>query len=767
MRHRFVTGGRALAAVLALATAGIATGSAAGPAPDDTLVSDIRDEIVVTASRYGQNVHLNITNITRDQLQQRLDTDDIPLLLEDVPGVYASTDAGNGIGYTYLNIRGFDQKRVGVMINGIPLNDPEDHQVYWVDLPDLASSLQDIQVQRGITNSVGATTAIGGTVNLLTETPSRTAGGRASFLAGSYDTWKGSLALDSGLLGDHVSSSIRYSRIETDGYRDRSGSELWGLFWSGRWEGDRSSVQVNVYTGHEIAHQAWYGIPENLLETDRTANPETYPDAIDDFRQPHYELHHRWEISDRVVLEQAAYWIHGYGFYENRKDGRDVEDFGLDLALGLDPETYADGVDLIRRKYVRKDQLGWVPHLEIRHRGGRLIVGGDVYDFDSDHWGDVLGVLDVPQYRTLPGGLKYYGYDGDKTAWSTYVNEMWEVLPGLTLLADLQFQHKDYTFRQEAVGHFTGENRHAYSVDYDFFNPKGGVSWELPSRPLGGRMALFGHVGVTHREPTDAELFDTWDGPDDLGVAPLFRRSVPIDEDGDGQVDYLQWSDPYVSEEKAVDYEVGLSWRGRRLSWTLGGYWMNFDDEIVPYGAIDDDGRSIRGNAGRTWHRGLELGLAALLSDDHTLKIAASRSWNEFRDFTATFDPNAWEMGLYDYRGNPIPLFPEYLLSAALESRFGPVASTVRVRSVGKQYLDVTGNEERTIDAYTTVDVRLAVDLRRAGLDLPGDAVLDVRIRNLLDEEYETSGYYSEWDGGNILIPAAKRNVLAGLRYSF
>jgi len=729
----------------------------------DTLAAVAADEVVVTASRYGRDVHLNITNIPRAELQQRIDTDDIPVLLEDVPGVYASSDAGNGIGY----IRGFDQKRVGVMINGIPLNDPEDHQVYWVDAPDLVSSLQDIQVQRGITNSIGATTAIGGTVNLLTEIPSRNAGTRVRVMGGSYDTVLGSAVLNTGLIGRGLTSTTRFSFLQSDGYRERSGSNLWGLYWGGRWEGGAHTLQANVYTGHEITHQAWYGIPEAQLHTDRRANPETYPNAVDDFRQPHYELHHTWRLSDRVTLRQAAYWIHGYGFYENRKDGRNVTDFNLDAVLGLDPQDYPDGVDLVRRKLVRKDQLGWVPHLEIRHRSGRLIVGGDVYDFHSDHWGNVTSVLSDPDLRDLGDGVKYYGARGHKTAWSTYVNEMWEALPGLTLLADLQYQHKDYDFAQQRVGHFQGENRHAYRVDYDFFNPKGGLSWELPSRPLGGKMALYGHVGVTHREPSDAELFDTWDGPDDIGAAPLFRHAVPVDDNGDGVTDYLQWSDPIVKQEKAVDYETGLSWHGRRLSCTVGGYWMDFDHEIVPYGAVDDDGRAVRGNAGRTWHRGVEIGLAARPDDATLLKIAFSRSWNEFRDFTALFDPDTWEPARRNYDGNPIPLFPDVLLSASLRRDTGPLRSTVRVRSVGRQYLDVTGDERRTIAGHTTVDLDLQLDLPRLAPRLAGDVRLDVRIRNLLDERYETSGYYDAWEGGNIVIPAAERNVLAGVRYSF
>ncbi len=718
------------------------------------------DSVVVTASRYDDSVHLSHANITGAELEARLGTADIPLLLEDTPGLHAWSDAGNGIGYTYLNIRGFDQKRVGVMIDGIPLNDPEDHQVYWVDLPDFAASLEDVQVQRGITNSLGATTAIGGTVNMVTDafTPERRF--RLSGMGGSYGTRKQSAEWQSGLIDGRFQTVLRYSRLESDGYRDRTGSEMWGLFWSGRYLTENSVTRLKIYTGHEESQHGWNPANEVDLESNRRHNPEAYEDAVDDFRQPHYELHHELRLGDDVTVRQAAYWIHGEGFYENEKLGETASDWSLDVLMGLDPDRE---VDLIRRKNVDKNQFGWVPHVEYRHGGGRTIVGGDIYDFHSDHFGNVLRV-----YGELGGGedLRYYEYTGDKRSWSVFVNEMWEALPGLTLMGDLQYQSKTYRFEQAELGRFDGADRHAYEVDYGFFNPKGGVHWELPAEPFGGRAALYAHVGKTHREPTDGELFDTWDGPDDVGVAPLFAESVRVDEDGDGVFDYLEWSDPYVKAEQAIDYEFGASWRGERLSFTINGYWMAFEDEIIPYGAVDDDGAAIRGNAERTLHRGVELGLAARLADAHLLKVAASRSWDEFDAFTATFDPDTWSDGSFDLSGNPIALFPRHLASVVLESDHGRVDTRLRLRSVGRQHLDNTGDLDRVIDGYLTVDLAANVDLG----DRFGDARLDLRLNNVFDEQYETTGYWYDhnYDGlGRWLIPAAGRNVLAGVHLTY
>lgn len=717
------------------------------------------EEVVITASRYGWDVHLSLANLPAAEIQRRRSEADIPVLLEDLPGVHAASDAGNGVGYTYLNIRGFDQRRVGVMINGIPLNDPEDHQVYWVDMPDLLSSLEDIQVQRGITNSLGGMTAIGGTVNLITDVLSVEPQGRLALRAGSHGTATQSLTYQTGLRGGRFASLLRVSHLESDGYRQRSGSDQWGVFWSGRYLTPKASLQANIYTGRELTHQAWYGVDEETLARDRTHNPETYLNAVDDFRQPHYELHHRWNLSDRVLLKHAAYLIHGEGFYENFRAGRRAADFSLDRFLGVAPDAE---IDLIRRKLVRKDQIGWVPQLMVEHRGGRLVAGGDWYTFHSNHWGEVIAAAGFTPEQ-LGSGLKYYDHTGDKNAWSAYMNEQVAVGGGVTLLLDLQLQHKSYEFRQNEHGNFRGEDRHAYRVAYDWFSPKGGAHWRLPGRPLDGELGLYAHVGVARREPADADLFDTWTGPDDLGAAPLFRsRRVILKEDG-VTVDRVEWSDPLVKEERVVNYELGAAWRGRALSVTVNGYWMDFRNEIVPYGGVDDEGYGIKGNAGKTLHRGLEAGLTARLGDRHQLTAAASRSWDRFESFLLT----DWDGSQSDLSGNPIPLFPSHLATVALRSDWGGWDSTLRLRAAGRQHLDGTGRRERTTDPYAVLDAGLGVALGRLGWEALAGARVEARIRNLLDAEYETSGYYDAWGAGNYKIPAAKRNILLGVEYVF
>ena len=720
-------------------------------------VSHVTADVVVTASRYGEDLHLSHTNIAAEELARRVGVEDIPMLLAGTPGLHAWSDSGNGVGYTYLTIRGFSSHQIAVTINDIPLNDPEDHSVYWVDVPDFASSVHDIQVQRGITNSIGGATAVGGTVNLVTDMLALERGGRTSTMFGCFNTWRTMAEYQTGLVDGRFQSALRWSRVESDGYRDRTGSKLWGVYWSGRALLGDHTLQANVYTGREESQHGWNAAHEDDLAINRRANPETYKNAVDDFRQPHYELHHGWTVSDRVSLRNTAFWIHGAGYYENLKEGETAADFSLDRSLGLAAD---DEVDLIRRKNVDKDQLGLVSHVKVDHGGGRTIVGGDVYDFHSDHRGNVLSVLGVNPTMDED----YYRYRGDKTAWSIYANEMWEVLPGLTLLGDLQYQHKVYRFMQDEVGNFTGADRHAYEVDYGFFNPKGGVYWDTPAMPFGGRWGLYAHIGVTHQEPGTDDLFDTWQGPDDLGVAPLFRTSVPVDETGDGVADYIEWSDPQMVEERAVNYEFGTSWRTDAVSLKINGYWMEFENEIVAYGAVDEDGMAIKGNAGTTLHRGVELETAVWLTDAHVLKVAASRSWDEHEAYTTNFDPEVWTPGEFNLSGNPISLFPEHFLTVALDSQFGAVDTSLRFRSVGRQFLDNTGNADHTIDSFATVDLAVGVDIGALLGPSTVSTRLDLRVNNLLDEEYETWGY---WYNGRNLIPAAGRNFLVGVHTSF
>jgi iron complex outermembrane receptor protein len=712
--------------------------------------------VEVTASRFGLDERLNVSNITTEDLARREPDQELPMLVQSLPGVFSYSDAGNGTGYTYLKVRGFDQRRVGVLLNGIPLNDPEDHQVWWVDLPDLAADVQDIQLQRGVTGSVGGMTAIGGTVDVVTTPPGQRPGTRVALDFGSYGFARQMMAWDSGRLDGGWSAAVRLSRQESDGYRDRSGYDGWAVTGSVRRETERTINQVNVKTGRELTHHAWDAVPESLLRVHRTANLETYHNAVDDFTQPHFQWHNTWLLGEGLTLVNRFYHVRGDGFYENYRADETAGNYGLDLVT---ESAFDDETDLIRRKWVAKRHTGWVPSLTWEQGRGRLVVGGDAYTFHSDHWGEVLWSEGLtPDAYTTP--WRYHDYTGDKDAWSLYADQQWQLGSGLLATVNLQYQQKRYRFAQHEAGNFSGERLNAYTVVDEFFNPKGALDWTVPGQVAGGSLQFYANAGINHREPTDNELFDTWSGGDDLDADPLFaaRRDVP---DGQGGVSHVEWTDPLVKPERVVDRELGLGWRGRGLEWTLGGYWMDFTDEIVAYGGVSDDGSGIRGNAGKTRHRGLELSVRARLGEAHAVALAASRSWDEAVEFIF----HDWAGSVYDYAGNPLALFPSHLAMASWDGGWGGgLRSRVRVRSTGGQQLDNSGDEARTIAPWTTIDLSLWLDLREAGLFRGSEVTVFAHLRNIGDVEYETWGY---WYGENYYTPAAGRNVAVGIDCGF
>jgi iron complex outermembrane receptor protein len=384
-----------------------------------------------------------------------------------------------------------------------------------------------------------------------------------------------------------------------------------------------------------------------------------------------------------------------------------------------------------------------------------------VYTFHSSHWGDVLWAEGYTP-ADFTEQFKYHEYTGDKDAFSLYANQRYRIVGGLTATVDLHFQHKEYSFQQKEVGNFAGEDRHAYTVDYDFFNPKAALHWQTPGRVAGGSMAVYGSVGRNHREPTDGELFDTWDSGSDFGAKPAFGSSRNVLK-ADGSVDYVEWFDPDVQEERVDDYEIGISWKNPNLSFTLGGYWMDFQNEIVALGGVGEDGSSIRGNAEQTEHKGLELGLRARITDRHGISLAASRSWDKFKKFIYRD-----QSGDQDYSGNPISLFPSHLLMLSWDAQWtSGVTSRIRLRDTGQQHLDNTGDQDHTIDPWTTVDLSLWFELGRMGLpDLDGARAF-VHVRNLGDTEYETWGYWESWSQENYYTPAAGRNFAVGVDYNF
>ena len=700
-------------------------------------------KITETRAEYRKSA-ATFTNINKLEIEEKNVGQDIPLMMNDIPNVFSYSESGSGVGYSYLKVRGFDQKRIGVMINGIPLNDPEDHQVYWVNMPDLAESVEDIQFQRGVGTSLYGVSTFGGSMNMETSNIDKDDEAQIFSNFGSYNTSKYGVKYLKNI-SDNYNVNLRFSKIDSDGYRDNSGTDLWSFFSSISRTGISSFTELNIYGGSEETHASWYASSESDLAENHHHNPVTYDNEIDKFSQPHFELHNKYSLSENSELVNSLFYIRGHGYYEQYKEGRNLWEFGLsDTDVG-------DEADLIRQKLVEKNQYGWVSQYNYSHAKNDLTVGTYISLFDSKHWGEIKDVIDAEDLGiSYTSGQKYYEYTGDKKYFSVYANEKYDVTSNLNIMANLFYQKIGFDFAQNEAGNFAGTFLNSYSVDYDFFNPRAGINYNFSQK-----MNSYFNVSYAHREPTDSELYDIWDGPDDLGIAPLFA-TVDTLYNSDGTIKGIDWSDPFVKPEKLINYEFGFGYIDELWNLQTTLFLMNFQDEIIAYGGVNDDGNPIRGNADETVHRGIEVSSKVKLPKN--LYLAGNISYND--NYFKKFTMKDWG-GDIDLAGNKIAGFPEILGNLKLGYRTEKLSSYLQMQHIGKQYLDNTENDERIIEAFNVTNFNIIYRLNKLSF---ADIELSMKVNNIFDAEYETEGYYDAWYNEKYYFPAAGRNIMFGFR---
>ncbi len=714
-------------------------------------------DVVLTASRAEEGkTPATFSNLTAERINQDYWAQDIPLLLESIPGMNSFAESGIGIGYTHVRIRGFDERRLGVTINNLPLNDPEEGEVYWVDMPDLVSSLEDIQVQRGVGYSTFGTGAFGGSINLQTIIPSQDKPTiESNFGVGSFNTRKWGVALNSGLVNNTYGFYGRFSRIQTDGYRYRSGVELNSYFLSGIIHGRKNRLRLNVYGGREITNAAWYASAEEDIKKDRRHNPLTYSNTVDDFTQPHYELHHEWEIKPGMMFENGLFWVRGEGYYEQFKEDADLVEFGMGPALIYDEDlgpVLIDETDLVNQKWVKKDHIGWVPRFSVDHLNGTLKLGADIQTYWSDHNGYVIWAANLPT-DTPPPRNEYYRHKINITQGGLFVQEIYQPTLNWTLVGDLELRGRYFELEQEEAGNFTGADLNKYDETYLFLNPKIGANYKMTPE-----INIFGNVGLSHRAPNDNEYWDVWQGADDLGVDPLF--TTPDTIRSNGEVIGVEWSDPIIEPEQLLDFEFGFSYLKEYFRFKMNWYWMDFHNEIIPYGGVND-GSPVTDNADRSVHKGIELETSYMPKTGLAAWMNLSYSLNELTDYTTYGYDENWQTIEINLSGNQIALFPDIIAHGSVGYKTANAALWLDTRYVGKQYLDNLEDEEKTIDPYNIFGMSASYTLPES---LPlANWELKLRVNNLTDVEFETSGYYDAWAGANYYFVGAERNYFLTL----
>lgn len=695
------------------------------------------DRIEVTATRAREGIDpVTFSNIPRERVEEAYWGQDPAMLLAGVaPGFYAHNDNGHGIGYSYFSIRGFGQARTRVTLNGAPLNDAESGELFFIDLADFLATAGDIQVQRGVFGLSG----IGGAVDITTASPALKPSFSLHLGAGSFATRRLTARYDSGLVDGTWALTARYSRISTDGYRDQSWVEMWNYYLSLARLGERSRLRINLFGGPERTHLAYAGVPRAVLkgaltgnaERDRRFNPLTFPGEIDTFTQPHYQVIHEISLGPAVELAQTFYLFQGEGNYEQFRANRRLEEYNLpDIVL---PDgSIVSRSDLVRRRTVDEWDAGWVPTLSWRGGGLEVTASGELRIHDARHWGEVRWAQFYP--AGIEPNRRYYDYGVDKRSAAALVRAAWQATPRLRLIAGLGAARHVYTMRDDSI---RGE---AFSETYRFSLPRAGAVLRLGE---GAEVSFQAARGM--REPTFRSLFDPQD---------YYGQRVALDP------------------EDVWNFELGVA--VRRPTWRVRGTlsYLDFANEIVYAGALDDNGVPIYGNGARSRHRAAELEG----SWQPTPRLGFDLSLTAMRNTFTRFREFGWDGSAIVHDGNRIGGHPTSLATAAARWQTAGTHLAVALRRAGTMYLDSSEDNrrypERRADpayvplinpAFTLVDLLARVDLERIAPRRAGAVpiTLELRINNLLDENYTSFGYVE--DGEPLFIPAAGRNVYAGL----
>ncbi|MEE8418040.1 MAG: TonB-dependent receptor [candidate division Zixibacteria bacterium] len=728
-------------------------------------------DVIVTATRAKQGeTPVAFTNVTRAEIEDKYFAQDIPMLLADTPNLFAYSDAGNGIGYSYMRIRGFDQKRIAVMLNGIPLNDAVSGEVFWIDLPDFAESVEDIQIQRGVGNSLYGAAAMGGSVNLITSNFSAQPELKFKSGYGSYNTRKLLLSGNSGLIKDSYVFYGRFSKIDTDGYRDKSWSRMWGYFIGLARYDERSTLKVNFYGGPEESHLAYKGITALQLQWgDRRYNELQYKDEIDHFQQPHYELIHDFRINEKTSLSNTLYYFEGDGYYDQFRSRRYIEEYNLGAiwagtADEFPSNYYADvdagGIpipdsvtglyelertDVVRRRVVSENDWGWIPRVTHDFGKGKVVAGGEMRIHEGHHFGEVLWAAAYP--KNLDPNVRYYDYYGTRQSYTVFGHLAYDITERLSGMIDLQYQYYGYDL--------SNEKRFDVSFDrsYNFVTPRFGMNFVISDD-----ITVFGNVSTAARQPAFKDIYD----PTDYWSNPIFKPGnfTPISPGYD-------FVGKELDPEKLFDVEFGGSFKsdlaGNDLNLALNLYRMQMNDEIIPYaGQVDDDGYPISGNADKTLHQGIEI--SAKFVTTANLKFSGNISVNNdhFEDYTEYgFDWDAWEAIELDRSGNRIGGFPAMLANYNVTYRYYTASFGLYGHFVGEQFLDNSESDERKLENFHVVDLVGSIDIGdEFGV---GSMVLSVRVNNLFDTKYAAAGYIEADDGLPRYMVGAERNFFVSI----
>jgi iron complex outermembrane recepter protein len=721
----------------------------------------LNDAVTIYATRANENTPTTFENVSKEEIAARNLGQDVPYILRMTPSMVVNSDAGAGVGYTGMRIRGSDASRINVTVNGIPINDSESHGTFWVNMPDFASSVNNLQIQRGVGTSTNGAGAFGATISMQTGQPSKEAFGQVDNSFGSFNTRKHTVMYNTGLIQDRWAFEGRLSQIASDGFIDRSASDLKSYYLSGGFYGDKTTVKAITFGGKEVTQQAWYGTPEvklrggdsvainNLIDyggeygtaeqianlknsNNRKFNYYTYDNEVDNYQQDHYQLHISQKLNEQLNVNLSGHYTYGRGYYEQFRNQDSFGDYGLEnVVIG---DSTIETTDLIRRRWLDNRFYGITGSINYQASNWSTTLGGGYNFYDGDHFGEIIW----SQYASNSNIREHY-YDnyGRKSDLNLYSKTNYQATKNLNLFVDLQVRMIDY--------HTKGIDNDRSAIktggNYQFFNPKFGATYEI-SRNTHAYVSY----AVANREPVRTDFVD----------APAGKTP---------------------KHETLRNLEAGYRTSTSNFSFAANYFLMNYKNELVATGAVNDVGSSLRVNVNASYRTGIELVGGAKFSDLVQWQGNIAFSQNKIKKFTEVVYDYAFDFGTEGYevkkehKDTDIAFSPNWVASSVLT--FTPAKGlTLEFLSkyVSDQYLDNTSDKARMLNSYFTNDLQFGYSFSVKSVK---QIKASVMINNFMNVKYEANGYTwgylyaGDLYQQNNYYPQAGTNFLAGLSLRF
>jgi iron complex outermembrane receptor protein len=677
--------------------------------PKDTLKTNQLDEVLVSAVRVTTKTPVSFSNLDKKEIKFRNLGQDIPILMNYLPSVVATSDAGNGVGYTGIRVRGSDATRVNITINGIPYNDSESHGTFWVNMPDFASSVESLQLQRGVGTSTNGAGAFGASLNMFTDSYSKQSSGEIANSGGSFNTRKSTVKFSTGLLNDRFELAGRVSNINSHGYIDRASSDLKSYFLQGTYVGKTTLIKALVFGGTEKTYQSWNGIDETTLNSNRTfnsagiftdelGNTKYYDNETDNYQQDHYQLHWNEKISDNWNTNLAFHYTKGKGYYENYKEDVDFTDYGL-IPVGTETTT-----DLIRQKWLDNDFYGTTFSANYKKDQLDLIFGGSLNEYNGKHFGQVIWARYASQSEL---GDHYYDDSATKTDGTIFAKANYQISKKINVFGDLQYRTVNYKA--------DGVQPTLVNDTFNFFNPKTGLNYELNSKNT-----LYVSYAKANREPNRTDY-----------------------EGGNAK------------PEKLDDYELGWRYVSEKAKINTNIYYMAYKDQLILTGNLDDVGNPIRSNSEKSYRLGLEVDATISLSKEFIIRPNITLSSNKNEDLYVAGE----NVGTKDIAYSPSVIAGNILVYKPIEN----FQISWMSKFVGTQYMNNIELPEAKLPDYFVNDLNVAYEIKPKSIFK--SIVLSGLVNNVFDKQYVSNGYM--YDIYPYYYPQAGINFLVGLTMKF